>query len=129
MENYYMKNDMFYQYGRTNAYNVNNDFVEFNWVQFKLNGTIAVVIREGLINGISLTNSIEYAIARLVDLFKEPILIFQDCGEEGVFQVYYTVNIGPLDAIDFGRQTEIVNPKWEYFSKDLTGIELLYGRS
>lgn len=109
-------------YNRNNVYIQNNKRIGIEWYQFTYRGKKSVVMREEHTEGPSLTNSIEGAIARILYIMKEPVAIYQDCGDEGIFAVHYHLDT-PMPRWE---DMKVVKVSWHYFSKDLTSLELLY---
>lgn len=116
----------YYMYNRANVYLHNNKRVQITWFQFKHKGHKSVVIKEAHTEGPSLTNSIENAIERIIYIMKEPVTIYQDCGDEGIFKVDYSIRFG--DQFRPDETLEVGQVSWHHFSKDLTSLRLLYGQ-
>lgn len=114
-------------YNRTNVYIVNGKRIHIDWFQFKHKGHKSVVLKEAATEGPSLTNTIEEAIARILYIMKEPVTIYQDCGEEGIFKIDYSIKID--DTFRPDETMEIGRVSWHHFSKDLTSLELLYAQT
>lgn len=115
-------------YNRNNVYIQNNKRVGIEWYQFTYRGKKSVVMREEHTEGPSLTNSIENAIARILYIMKEPVAIYQDCGDEGIFKVDYSIRIRFGDQFRPDETLEVGQVSWHYFSKDLSSLRLLYGQ-
>lgn len=114
-------------YNRENVYLHHGKRVSFDWFQFTYKGQKSVVLKERYTEGPSLTNSMEGAIQYILWIMKVPVVIYQDCDDEGVFRVDYTV-IGRF--YQDGREgVEVGKLSWHRFSKDLTALELLYAKT
>lgn len=114
-------------YNRTNAYVYSGNKVTFDWFQFTYKGQKSVVVKELYTEGISLTNSIEGAIALLIRIFNFPIIIYQDCGKEGIFKIEYDYNGSMKDTVP--DEYLFLNLSWHKFSDSLETMELLYAKA
>lgn len=114
-------------YNRNNMYIHNGQRVGLKWFQFTHKGQKSVVMREDHTEGPSLTNTIESAIERIIYILKEPVTVYQDCGDEGIFQITYSIRFG--DQFRPDETLEVGQVSWHYFSKDLTSLELLYAKT
>ena len=114
-------------YNRENVYFHNNKGIKVAWFQFTYKGYKSIVLSEIHTEGPSLTNSIESAISYMLYIMQVPVVIYQDCGDEGLFRVDYAIT---GEYFDGDRECKrVANISWHYFSKDLTSLELLYGKT
>lgn len=100
-------------------------------VGFKSIAENAILLNEVSTTGMSLTNCIEAAIEKVVQKLGEEVEIYQDCGDEGIFRVHYkSSHQGGLQPAAFGYGSyTITDVAWEFFSKDLSTFEVLYGKN
>lgn len=126
---------MYKQYGRHIGYIVKGQQIYVEWYQTRISDTRSIVMREDYTDGISLTNSIETAIAYLCRIFEKDFVenknvrIFHDCGLEGVFEVTYTVDFQNFIRYDDYLMPEVYNVKWNKFANNLDTFNILYGRA